>query len=931
MTTPEELLQHRDWLTKLAFSILGDYALAEDVSQEVLLAALTEARSTRPILRAWLAAVATNHAKKQLRSLIRRRRREGLVARPEAVAPQPFSMECAQLQERLVEAVEALPAMERQLVRLRFQEEQSFRSLAATFGISEGNARVRLHRALARLRASLSRSGHDWSELCGSALVAAPILLASREDQVVSARRQGKPWAVGIAAASLLAAAFLFLDVGAAGTPALAPASMALSGQPAPSKMATLSELPQRQQASFALPISTSPSASLQADLRPSQGLLLMAGRPQAGVEVHLYQPGNHVVTTTDSRGVFHGNLNPDKGTFLSATSPQGAISIEVRDWPIQVELWPFEDFSKQILVEDEDTGAPIPGATVHIHKGWSPFLSAMVPLEAYSYLLAEGQTDAAGHFAIPQEGWLQQLQIFVEAEGYLSAFEPYEPSGPFGKIEIELQAGSFPRIRVVDQTGAPVVGAAVTFARQPYAELLTDAAGFLPPGLDQEASLWSGTMESGLNNTSIRLPSGREFCPHSAFENGLLQEEGEGWRLTVDDSPILASLQGGPLPTGHWIEAVAKPLVVGESPSGSGRLTRLLERGEDRLDGLGVALVADGAAVPLPLGGIGPGTEVLAILMPERRLIRSLPVVDGRVSFAVELTELSLSVPGLPANEEFEVSFRHGFPWGGQWDGRLDLVQGQVTAVVPSGHYSVMVLSKTTGVLAPMRRGQDSLLTQIATIELSAGEQQVSLQADRYPLQDILVEVGGKPVIGGSLGWWNGIDASGHGLGEVHEGMLSVVGSFGAQAAWSVQEQSGGPIAATRHSLVRIAYPLIDRGGQMVLELPLAKVRLALPAGVSTRYAALSGDLMDQGTGERTASITASRSRPLWGGWLPWDRRSDIDRDGAEAIFRIPAGRYRFFLSGVGVDGSYWNRYYGGAEGVRLEADTLTILQPED
>jgi RNA polymerase sigma factor (sigma-70 family) len=171
-TDLDELLQHASWVKGLAFASLRGAALAEDVSQEVLLKALAGPRRSGRILRAWLAAVTRNTARNELRGIIRRRQREEKVARGESGHSRQSQTDILQAHRELTLAVEALSPKHREVIVMRFFEERSFKQMAAQLGGTEGNMRVRLHRALIELRNLLSESGGDWRASC---LVLAPM------------------------------------------------------------------------------------------------------------------------------------------------------------------------------------------------------------------------------------------------------------------------------------------------------------------------------------------------------------------------------------------------------------------------------------------------------------------------------------------------------------------------------------------------------------------------------------------------------------------------------------------------------------------------------------------------------------------------------------------------------------------------------------
>src|SRR6185436_10395932 len=104
----------------------------------------------------------------------RRRSRESASARPEASHDAPRS-ETTELVEK---ALAELDADDREAVRLRCALDLDYAEVARIIGSSEGAARVRVHRALERLR---KRLGGDASTM----LAAMPLPVVLRGDLLV--------------------------------------------------------------------------------------------------------------------------------------------------------------------------------------------------------------------------------------------------------------------------------------------------------------------------------------------------------------------------------------------------------------------------------------------------------------------------------------------------------------------------------------------------------------------------------------------------------------------------------------------------------------------------------------------------------------------------------------------------------------------------
>jgi RNA polymerase sigma factor (sigma-70 family) len=132
-----EWLEHRGWVRELARRLVSDSSLADDVAQEAWVAVLERPRAGAAGVergpdagsgrnrhaRAWLAAVTRDAARQLRRSEGRRRERERLAARGEALPSTAELLERAALQRRVAEAVEGLAEPYRSTLLLRYLEE----------------------------------------------------------------------------------------------------------------------------------------------------------------------------------------------------------------------------------------------------------------------------------------------------------------------------------------------------------------------------------------------------------------------------------------------------------------------------------------------------------------------------------------------------------------------------------------------------------------------------------------------------------------------------------------------------------------------------------------------------------------------------------------------------------------------------------------
>jgi RNA polymerase sigma factor (sigma-70 family) len=214
----------------------GDPHLAADVSQAVFAALAREAASLQRhrLLAGWIYTATRNAALNVLREEKRRRIREQeahLMQQSETTAG-TFPREIDWSRARTVyEAMDELNERERQAVLLRFFEARPFAQVGLVLGVSEDAARMRVERALEKLRGLLARRGVTSTSAAVTALLAqeavcavpaglAATVTSSAVAGVAGAAVAGAPLAglVQFMATSKLAtglgAAFLVLAIG---------------------------------------------------------------------------------------------------------------------------------------------------------------------------------------------------------------------------------------------------------------------------------------------------------------------------------------------------------------------------------------------------------------------------------------------------------------------------------------------------------------------------------------------------------------------------------------------------------------------------------------------------------------------------------------------------------------------------------------------
>jgi RNA polymerase sigma factor (sigma-70 family) len=142
----------------------GDPHRAEEVTQMVFTDLARKARSLlrHPLLPAWLHQATRWSAASLRRSEQRRTHHESLAASDPAVgfcAEGETSANWTALQPLLDDALDSLNDTDRAAILQRFFQQQPFAIIAASLGVSENTARMRVDRALEKLRNHLTRRG----------------------------------------------------------------------------------------------------------------------------------------------------------------------------------------------------------------------------------------------------------------------------------------------------------------------------------------------------------------------------------------------------------------------------------------------------------------------------------------------------------------------------------------------------------------------------------------------------------------------------------------------------------------------------------------------------------------------------------------------------------------------------------------------------
>ena len=160
----EAYRRHAGAVFALAKRLLSDAAMAEEIVQEVFLRIWNQPEKFDPergTLRSYLLAQTHGRSVDALRSESSRRAREERDLRRTAEGGYDLEHEVVDLTvaERIKEALETLPAGEREAITLAYFGGQTYREVADLLDQPEGTVKSRIRSGLKRLRSELAGAG----------------------------------------------------------------------------------------------------------------------------------------------------------------------------------------------------------------------------------------------------------------------------------------------------------------------------------------------------------------------------------------------------------------------------------------------------------------------------------------------------------------------------------------------------------------------------------------------------------------------------------------------------------------------------------------------------------------------------------------------------------------------------------------------------
>lgn len=474
-----ELLAHAEFLRNLARQLCAtDVHGAEDLAQDVWVAALERPPAGRGRVSSWLAAVALNLRFSRLR---RPRQHQELEQHGLAQGGPSDELERAALSEArrtVALAVQSLRNPYREVLLLRFYEDLELKEVARRVDRPLETVRTQLKRALAELRAELS-SGREEDE------VASLLLLVAGPRSERPLAPAPRTWAAPSAAAGIaLVGAFGWLAAMRADEAPLETAAAPEAGIPSAAPESPRTEVDPAERVAVAgdrrEPSGSAQSSSLAAlaDQAPAIEFIVLdqQGAPVEDAEVHaLTAQGWAERGRTDASGKVRialgegerGVLVPEPGAAWVRASARGRATIEEtmfalaseRSGPLALRVGGAEAVLSARVVDGD--GYAIDGVdVVFIPAGLPSGITEQGAVRRVARL--ETRTDGEGRFELANlpagDGWVHLRHPDLGIASTALALEV----GPGGEREIVFVSGAIVRGIVADERGTPLAGAFV-------------------------------------------------------------------------------------------------------------------------------------------------------------------------------------------------------------------------------------------------------------------------------------------------------------------------------------------------------------------------------------------------------------------------------------------------------------------------------------
>ena len=557
------LLEHAGWVRALARHLTADGAGADDLAQEALVAALVRPPPEDRPLRAWLAAIVRNLARRERRSAAGRHARERVTARAEADPGTGDLLERLDSHRAVVEAVARLDEPYRAAILLRYFEGLSPDAIASRTGTPLRTVHTRLHRALSRLRADLDRSHGGDRRAWLLALVRFARGSGAKSPAAIGVlvmETKLKLVLAALAVAGVCSTVAFWPSDPDEAPPPLTAAQEALVHETAemPSRPSA-PELPspvERRAIETLAPVAEVPTPPVPVPEKIAGRVIDSERAPVAGVLVRYFasgsEPGGEFEATTDQSGAFELDLPGGPG-HLDVASP-GWTSIfrpEFQGAPELQGIEPVIVVARSVTLAGvvvDVAGQPIEAATLAVplpfglRARFDSILDGSTTVERKTCTDEQGRFELAGAPLVPGAGLMTTHAAFLTDHRDLSGYDELA-------LEIVLASASDGPTRVIGR----VVDLDENPVEDAWVALGPSTAKSGPGGiftLELEAS--AGDERLAPEDAGVVRAVKRGYLPAE-----LARAAGEPW-----PDPLILRLGGAPLTiAGRVVDAAGEPV----------------------------------------------------------------------------------------------------------------------------------------------------------------------------------------------------------------------------------------------------------------------------------------------------------------------------------------------------------------------------------
>ncbi len=497
------LLDHSQWVKRLAHRLVRDPHLADDLAQEAVLIALQTQDPPRS-WKAWLSTVLRNLVRERHRHEERKHRREEIAAQPEATPSTAELVEEMAVHRRVVDVLLGMPEHYREALLLRYYRGMTPTQIAEHQSTPISTVKTRLARGLDLMRQALDKEhGSDrrsWV-LALLPLARGADVPASDFAEIDEGSRSGLQAfgvaRVAVAAAVVVAAWWSWSRLSdsspsresahdnsdsVASTPAglsrtTAKGESLLSGNPERSLARDADSVPSSFRAgSGRSPEPATPSLALDLSQLPVRGTVYdLNGNPQPGLLLR-FRPRS----SEGSSGIGVALSQPDgcfempgarrPGEVLVGT--EGLVTVVAgaawgKDGDLAVVVAPQASIRGQIL---DASGAPLANASAELQLPEDLLSRLQFPLEQSTALRFHAEAGENGQFEFVNAPGVEGAELVLRREGYETQVHGIEslpertPSFVMSPLNADTAAI---RGKVIDQSGQAVSDARVSWGDQ--------------------------------------------------------------------------------------------------------------------------------------------------------------------------------------------------------------------------------------------------------------------------------------------------------------------------------------------------------------------------------------------------------------------------------------------------------------------------------